>query len=358
MAVESNRRRVPRGPSKPRKMGRQSPTGNLFPSGVNPPKRPRDTVVTQDEYIADVFGSVAFGTARIPINPGLPASFPWLSLQANQFEKYYFSKLEYYYTPTVSGFATGGSTGKVILSVDYDSLDSNPTSKKTVEDTHPHIDAMPYNKFSLPLSPSLMRDGTRGKYIRSTLFLPPNADIKTYDSGALFLSTQGMISNAQCGELRCRYVCHFLVPKLDNAVAAIPVGVHATTSFNLSEGVDTSIPWNTVVYNTVDATINANGQFLLPAGNYWVDSTFRTAVNTVDSNLVVYFGISSVVQAPYTMTSSAPVVAPVTQSWNLVSSRIFFVSDGTHDIRFTCECDFPNGPALAAFNGVISITPA
>jgi hypothetical protein len=103
-------------------------------------------VIAEDEYIAEVNGSVGFATTQYNVNIGQSATFPWGYKIAALYEKYDFDYIEFYYKREVSEFAANGQTGKVMLSFDYDASDSPPTSKQQVEDTNPHIDGMPCSK--------------------------------------------------------------------------------------------------------------------------------------------------------------------------------------------------------------------
>jgi hypothetical protein len=122
-----------------------------FPSGAAA-RGPRRMTIIEDEFIQNISGSTGFATTGFYMNPGQIATFPWLSTLAKQFEKYTVNSIEFYYKPLVSGFATNGQSGKVMLSFDYDASDTLPSSKIQVEDTHPHADCMPYEECYLALS--------------------------------------------------------------------------------------------------------------------------------------------------------------------------------------------------------------
>lgn len=87
-----------------------------------------DIVFAHSEYIGNVLvnyvGSAttsAFQQQQYAINPGLPASFPFLSQIASAFQLYKFEGLIYTYKP-LSGEGAGGSNalGKVVIATSYD----------------------------------------------------------------------------------------------------------------------------------------------------------------------------------------------------------------------------------------------
>jgi hypothetical protein len=228
----ANRKPLPKKTSKIAQVVRKQPGGKDLVSKVGPrgPLKLASTnfgsarkshLITEDEYIAEVNGSVAFACTSYPINIGQAATFPWGSKIAALYEKYTFQTLEFYYRRQVSEYATNGQTGKVMLSADYDASDAPPTTKQQVEDTEPHVDGMPcVETLVLRLSQRELKR-TDALYVRSTTQLI-NTDIKTYDVGNLFVSTSGNANTNVIGELRVRYRCLVSVPVLSTPISYFP----------------------------------------------------------------------------------------------------------------------------------------
>lgn len=193
--------------------GGSSKSAKRFPTGAALARNRKTRDLIFDEYIADVNGSVAFGATPYPVNPGLPQTFPWLSREAQLYEKYEVVQLQFYYKPEVSAFATNGQTGKIMLSFDYDAADLAPATKIQVEDSDPHSDGMPYETVTLNLDPVECNGTVRGKYIRPGA-VPANADIKTYDVGTVYVSTYGNANGSNIGELRVRGKIRLVKPIL------------------------------------------------------------------------------------------------------------------------------------------------
>lgn len=176
----------------------------------------REQVICEDEYIGEVSGSVSFATNSYAVNPGQASVFPWGNKIASLYEEYDFEYLEFYYKREVSEFATNGQAGKVILSFDYDASDIAPTSKQQVEDTVPRKDGMPCTPIiSLKIDCARIRKNS-SKYVRPGA-QPNNTDIKTYDAGNLYVSTQGNTNTSVIGELRVKYCVKLSEPVLESA---------------------------------------------------------------------------------------------------------------------------------------------
>jgi hypothetical protein len=238
-------------------------------------------IIEEDEYIAEVNGSVAFATTQYPCNIGQSSSFPWGSKIALLYEKYSFEYLEYYYKREVSEFSTNGQAGKVMLSFDYDASDSPPGGKQQVEDTNPHIDGMPcIETIRLRIDCAALKKQP-SVYVRPGL-LPANTDVKTYDCGNLYVSTQGNVNTTVVGELRVRYKCCLRTPILENGVTTTgsagaqmlilssPLGetAGATTVYNTLFASATS---PIVLANGIGASIASTGLITLNPGIYLLE---------------------------------------------------------------------------------------
>jgi len=234
-------------------------------------------VIEESEFVAavTVANQPNFNNVVYNINPGNATTFPWLSTIAKQFEKYQFEKLAFIYKKEVSEFATAGSTGKVMMSVDFDAADAAPTLKQQIEDTVPHADAMPCQSFSLVVDPRDMTPlVTDGKFVRIG-GLPGHTDVKTYDVGNLNIATQGIASNTEVGELHVAYRIRLMKPILE-ALTSAPVNMSISLfQTNVSEATANNV-YQVVAFATPTANglniVNTAGSFVPPAGNYIVDT--------------------------------------------------------------------------------------
>lgn len=271
---------------------RGNPMLRPFPEG-NRSRTFRTCVVENDEYIGEVLGCNSTTVPVIqtfPVNPGQVATFPWLSEQAAQWEKYRFEYLSFYYKPEVSGFATEGQSGKVIMTMDYDASDPAPTTKQEMEDTDPHVDGMPYEDITLALDPYDMFTDSDAKFVRIA-GLPGGSDIKTYDAGNVTVMTLNNGGTNAVGELHVRYKVSFRVPVLEATKSAAPANNQVTDLADNTEIVYTSTvqklaPLATSLANGLVA-VNTAGSILLPAGNYLVDWRFIGTDSSAETFTVI-----------------------------------------------------------------------
>jgi len=251
-------------------------------------------VIEEDEYIGEVTGAATaanFGTTAYPVNMGQAGTFPWgAGVVKNNFEKYRFDYVRFYYKREVSEFATNGTTGKVMLSFDADAADPPPSSKQQVEDTDPHVDGMPCENMQLDIPAAMLRRMNDGFYIRPG-GLPGGTDIKTYDVGNLYVSTQGLANNsAVVGELHVRYRCQVFIPILE-ASTTVPANnqvslFQSTTNESCTTAVAKTLALATTSTNGLNI-VNTSGSMVPTAGNYLVDIWMVGADSTNEAQIYV-----------------------------------------------------------------------
>jgi len=187
-------------------------------------------------------------------------------------KKYEFEFLEFYYKREVSEFATNGQVGKVMLSFDPDASDGPPSTKQNVEDSDPHVDGMPCENIILVVPPRMLKTLNDAHYVRPA-GLPGGNDIKTFDVGNLFVSTQGIVNNVEIGELHVRYRVRLSIPVLPNSVAA-----PANNSVSMFQSTSAQTFTTAVATTSLNATattnglnvVNTAGSMVPPIGNYLV----------------------------------------------------------------------------------------
>jgi len=226
------------------------------------------------------------------INPGNATTFPLLSQEAAVFETYKFEYLEFYSVPSVSGYAAGGQTGSVSLSVDFNAAHAQPVSYTAAVDLDPADEDLPCNDLRIILPPEKMHAQNIAKFIR-TGGLPGSSDIKTYDVGNLFVCAEGLSATQfNVNRLYCRYKCH-LYTRVDVAGAGAPqnnsVALFRSTGSETinTTGVAQNLAFGTSVANGISA-VNTAGSFTLPAGNYLVDIDVSTTDTSDDTTYVFY----------------------------------------------------------------------
>jgi len=137
------------------------------------------------ELVASITGSGAFTVAQaLALNPGIAASFPWLSNEAAGWEKYKFNGLRFcYYTRTGSNVP-----GSMMLAPDYDASDAAPASEVAASSYEDTEEDAPWKDICCALATRELMGDMKERYVR-TGTLAANQDIKMYDCGNLFACT-------------------------------------------------------------------------------------------------------------------------------------------------------------------------
>jgi hypothetical protein len=253
----------------------------------------RSMVIEEDEFIAavTVAAQPAFNTTMYPVNIGQAVTFPWASTLAKNFEKYEFDNLEFYFKREVSEYNTAGTAGKIMLSFDTNASDGAPTTKQQVEDTDPHADCMPSENMRLVIPKSMLKTFRDAFFIRPA-GLPGAADIKTYDIGNLYVSTQGVPANVEIGELHVKYRVKLMIPVLEVSLAA---PANNSVALFQSTGTEAVITTTKTAFLMATQTnnglgvVNTAGSFVLAIGNYLID--FSGLLNSA-GGVITKFAIS------------------------------------------------------------------
>jgi len=241
----------------------------------------RPFTVTHRESLGVVNSpGTAFTVANtVAINPGLPASFPWLSNIAQQYETYKFRKIRFCYETRSST----ANSGVVIMVTNYDASEGAFTSTQQAENYRGARVGQPWISFCHELTKASMNDYNR-HYCRAGAPVA-GTDIKTYDVGnfSLILSGISLASASLLGELYVEYTVDLFDPRVSNPVgqflpaAHIVSGPGAAVAGALLTGASvrpgsTFVP---VLLNNTQFNMNKMGQFLVVANVF--DAAITTA---------------------------------------------------------------------------------
>lgn len=207
-----------------------------------------------------------YTAVKVPCNPGLAGSFPWLSSLARKYDMYRFTRLRYSYRSV----APTSTPGVVMFSFDYDAADDVPTSKSKQAQTVPCTESNCWT--SLDLSVQLDQNW---KYVRPGA-LSSNLDIKTYDSGNLIYSTQ-YGSGIVTGELYVEYTVELKKPSdgsTDTGLLACTTSAFASP-FNIVSTISGFIPVSRISATTL--------QFLASGEYFVVCNTLGTTMTAAAS---------------------------------------------------------------------------
>lgn len=177
----------------------------------------RPFTVTHRESLGTILSpGTGFTVSKaIAVNPGLPASFPWLSNIAQQYETYKFKKIRYCYETRSST----ANSGVVIMVTNYDASESAFTSTQQAENYRGATVGQPWISFCHDLTKASMNDYNR-HYNRAGAQVA-GTDIKTYDVGnfSLLLSGVSIAAGQLLGELYVEYTVDLFDPRVQ-----VPIG--------------------------------------------------------------------------------------------------------------------------------------
>lgn len=145
--------------------------------------------IHQMERIANVTSNSTtaglFKADSYVINPANSTTFPWLSSIAALFDKYKFHKLRFFFinnSPT-------SIAGNVTMAVDFDTLDSTPSSGVAMSNLAKFTSFAPWKSEELVIP---VNRPSNNSWLFTAGSVPSGADAKTYNLGNFLISTEGL----------------------------------------------------------------------------------------------------------------------------------------------------------------------
>lgn len=196
------------------------------PDGTIPAMHKNDQtiVIRHKEFLGEIKGKQAFTIQRtLPVNPGMPETFPWLSGIAAKFQEYRIKGLVYHFVPT-SGTAissTSAALGTVMFHTTYRAGESAPVSKQELLNEYWASEGRPCDAFCHPLECDPKENPYNLHYVRSG-GLPAGTDQLLYDMGTTYVAVSGMQSDDQVvGDLWLTYEIELKKPVVLSDVADV-----------------------------------------------------------------------------------------------------------------------------------------
>jgi hypothetical protein len=245
-----------------------------FPSAsAQQPRR-----IVNSELIQSINGSVSFTANRFVVNPGLAATFPWLSVIAADWQQYRFHRLQFRYVTR----AATSQAGSVILSPDYNPIDIPPSTEARASNTMDAVEDVVWKEITCPLTPSAMFPIGPRKQIRSTNVA---GDLQAFDACRFYLCTVEQADTTAIGKLWVDYDVELYVPQNSASVATAPQKssefVRATAqTFTTTVGAALDFDNAATNFDPLGIGNDASGVFTPAAGTYLVFFTATFA----DSN--------------------------------------------------------------------------
>jgi hypothetical protein len=238
------------------------------------------------EYITDIaMNGPTFTAINLAVNPGLPATFPYLSAIAANFQEYEFTGLVFEYKPTSStALSTGTNTamGSVMLAFQY-RADALPfPSKVELLNEMWSVDSPPSSSAVLPLECAPKENPFKIQYVRSE---PPTGDIKMFDFGNLVVATSGGQAGQTniVGELWASYECILRKPRISPQSTPVLAAHFSAPAWSNAIPLGTDVS-RVIDFNTLGVKVS-QGQIEFPAhmrGTYILVLRWRGgAANTV-----------------------------------------------------------------------------
>lgn len=287
-------------------------------------KQGKDSIrIKHREFITVMDSTELFTVQRsIALNPGLNASFPWLSQVAQAWEEYSFNSLSFEFI-TRSSTATRGS---VIMTPDYDASDAPPASEAVACSYEGVQEDACWKDIFCDLPSGRLNAADKFRFVRSGP-LSANQDIKLYDAGTMFACTSGFSSTVvPIGKLWVDYDVTLKIPSLSPNGPA-PLGGKITSG-------GSSTPGNPFGPNPVRAVDNRGID---------IDTQSLMAIESTGDFVVVHDFTGTVITAitftdavGLTLISSKSMIN-VAQT-NVISYRLYRVTDpnkATIDVALT-----------------------
>lgn len=171
------------------------------------------TTVKHSELLADLLSTAGEATYGLDINPGLEATFPWLSGIADEFQSYNMKDLKFYFNPQEGTEVAGSFVGGLLS----DSTDATPTMDKDIASLDRGVAAGINRPICLDVADSSLDVIGPAKFVRNSN--ESNEQKRTSDSGKLVvkLDTTTIPAAEPVGYLLSSYECEFMHPVAESA---------------------------------------------------------------------------------------------------------------------------------------------
>jgi hypothetical protein len=220
------------------------------------------------EYLGDILGSTAFTTQSFSVNPGLEATFPYLSAIASNFQEFKFRGLifEFKSTSATALNSTNTALGTVALIAQYRADAIAPTNKVQLLNEMWAVDCKPSEDLILPVECAPKENPLSVQYVRSGN-VPSGQDPKFYDLAKVTIATVGMQAAATIGELWVSYDVELYKPVLSigGGLDILANNFHAWSNTSVANATPFGTS-RTVFFDTIGITISGS-TITIPPGN-------------------------------------------------------------------------------------------
>jgi hypothetical protein len=184
--------------------------------------------ITHKEYVGDIVapgdGSLIFSSQRWALNPGMEATFPWLSQLAQNYTEYEFMQLAFTFESSLTSLQNAsGQSGTVVINTQYNANEGPFSNKREMElaALTSSGNIMQNVIHGVECDPKLL-SGPVGKYVRSQDSALTQQDKTQYDQGTLNIALTNVaatLANQAVGELFVSYTVVLRKPRLFTGIA-------------------------------------------------------------------------------------------------------------------------------------------
>jgi hypothetical protein len=289
------------------------------------------------EFVMSVPSSTAFSKTVLPINPGLPETFPWLSAMAQGFETYVINGLVVMYKPTSGVVASDQGQGVVIIATHYDPSATDFANRREMEAYMYTTSCVPWEHMVHPVECDNRLKPLKEQYIR---YGSVDEDLRWDDLGRISIAVQGTPdSDDEIGEIWVSYDITLMKPKiLAHAVAtARSAHISGTSPTNA-----VPLPTNSVISGSLPITITGDTVYfppLMAIGYFFMALAWRGDATGSLTSSQTYTNISMGEPGEGGVT----VISNSGTSVALISLRYFAVTGENASIKFNASTLPANG---------------
>lgn len=310
-------------------------------------------VVRHKEYVGELVGSTAFKVQKaIALNPGLRASFPWLSVLAGAYTEYRIRGMVFHYVPT-SGAAvasTNPALGSVMFQTTYRATDVQPTSKQEMLNEYCANETVPCEPLAHPIECAPQENPFKIMYVRGTV-VPTGDTPLLYDLGNTFIATSGMqTDNHVVGDVWVTYEIEFKKPVVTSSLS-----ISKSLYFQFKPASPTNL-FNAADFTSISNDLTANNTNVLTLKNMAIGRlyTFGVLMSATSSNtttgIVTFTGAALQAFSP-NIASTQPVAGA-----GPMNGLAFFCSflPSSTDVTMTFNSGFTTGGTFGFSQGLIA----
>jgi hypothetical protein len=272
--------------------------------------------VVHKEFIGTINATVGYTNQRFSINPGVSATFPWLSTVASAFQKYKMNGLIFYFKSTAASMvaSTDNSLGAVMGVTQYNPYELEPETMPQFLNISGAMEDKPSRDCIFPLECDRFHSLYPTYFVRAHHV---SDDLAKYDPGVFNLATNGMLGTNVVGQLWVAYDVTLIQP--------VPVSV----------GRNSLYPEGVLMYELSGTASNSKPlgpERTLIVDNYYFDGSSESITVTDDAITIPPVGQSGAninLSWNFVAASAASVVSPTVTTTNLIKQTFNVPPNGS-----------------------------